>query len=33
MEVEHAQGSDTTHLYLVNTEVMGHGSEVREGMI
>ena len=33
MGVEHAQGSDTTHLYLANTRAVGHGSEVREGMV
>ena len=33
MEVEHAQGSSTTHLYLANTEVVGHGSKVKEGMV
>ena len=33
MEVEHVQGSGTTHLYLTNTRVVGHGSEVREGMV
>ena len=27
MEVEHAQGLGTTHLYPTNTEVVGHGSE------
>ena len=32
MEVEHAQGSDTTHLYLANTGVVGHGLEVRDGI-
>ena len=31
MGVEHAQGSCTTHLYLVNIGVVGHGSEVRKG--
>ena len=33
MEVEHAQGPSTTNLYLANTGVVGHGSEVREGMV
>ena len=33
MEVEHAQGSDTTHLYPANTGVVGHGLEVREDMV
>ena len=33
MEVEHAQGSSTTHLYSANTSAMGHGSEVREDMV
>ena len=31
--VEHAQGSDTTHLYLAATGTVGHKSEIREGMI
>ena len=33
MEVEHAQGSSTTHLYPANTKVVGYGSEIREGMV
>ena len=33
MGAEHAQGLCTTHLYPANTGVMGHGSEVREGMV
>ena len=33
MEVECAQGLGTTNLYLANTRVVGHGSEVREGMV
>ena len=33
MEVEHAQGPDTTNLYLTNTRVVGHELEVREGMV
>ena len=32
-EVEHAQGSGITNLYLANTKVVGHGSKVREGMV
>jgi len=28
-----AQGSDTTYLYLANTREVGHGSEVREGVV
>ena len=31
--MEHAQGSGTTNLYLANTRVVGHGLEVREGMV
>ena len=31
--MEHAQGPGTTNLYLANTGVVGHGSEVREGMV
>ena len=27
------QGPDTTSLYLANTRVVGHGSEVRGGMV
>ena len=33
MEVEHVQGLGITHLYLANTGVVGHGSEVRNGMV
>ena len=33
MEVEYAQGSNITHMYLANTGVVGHRSEVREGMV
>ena len=33
MEVEHAQGSGTTHFYLANIGEMGHGSEVKKGMV
>ena len=33
MGVEHAQGLGTTQLYLATTSTMGHGSEVREGMV
>ena len=33
MEVEHAQISGTTNLYLVNIGVVGHGLEVREGVV
>ena len=33
MGAEHAQGSGTTHLYPANTGVVGHGSDVREGMV
>ena len=33
MEVEHAQGSGITNLYLANIRVVGYGSEVREGMV
>ena len=33
MKVEHTQGSGTTHLYLANIEAVGHGLEVREGVV
>jgi len=33
MGVEHAQGSSTTHLYPANIGTVGHGPEVREGMV
>ena len=33
MEVEHAQGVGTTPLYLTNMGVVGHWSEIREGMV
>ena len=29
----YTQGSDTIYLYPVNTEEVGHGSEVREGVV
>ena len=32
-KLEHAQGPNTTGLYLANIGVMGHGSEVRGGMV
>ena len=32
-EVEHAQDSSTTNLYPANIGVVGHGLEVREGMV
>ena len=32
-EVEHAQAPSTTNLYPANTGVVGHESEVREGMV
>ena len=32
-EVEHAQSPHITNLYPTNTGVVGHGSEVREGMV
>ena len=32
-EVEHAQGSSTTNLYLANIGVVGHESEIRKGMV
>ena len=32
-EVEHVQGLGTTNLYPANTGVVGHGLEVREGMV
>ena len=32
-ELEHAQGLNTTNLYPANTGVVGHGSEVRRGMV
>ena len=31
--MEHVQGPGTTNLYPANTGVVGHGSEVREGMV
>ena len=31
--MEHAQGLGNTNLYLANTGVVGHGSEVKEGMV
>ena len=33
MGVEHAQDLGITNLYLANTGAMGHGLEVREGMV
>ena len=33
MGVEHKQGLDTTHLYPANIGAVGHGSEVRKGMV
>ena len=33
IEVEHAQGSCTTYLYPANTGVVGHRSEVRNGIV
>ena len=30
---EYAQGLGTTNLYPTNTGVVGHGSEVRKGMV
>ena len=33
MEVKHAQGPGTTHLYPANTGAVGHGLEVREDMV
>ena len=33
MEVKHTQGIGTTYLYQANTEEVGHGSEVREGVV
>ena len=33
MEVEHPQGSGTTHLYPTNTGVVGHNLEIREGIV
>ena len=32
-EVELALGPGTTNLFPANTEVVGHGSEVREGIV
>ena len=32
-EVEHLQGLGTTNLYPANTGVVGHGPEVRDGMV
>ena len=31
--MEHAQGLGTTNPYLTNTEMVGHGPEVKEGMV
>ena len=33
MGVEHAQDSGTTNLYPTNTGAMGHGLEVRKGVV
>ena len=33
MELEYAEGSGTTHLYPANTGGVGHGLEVKEGMV
>ena len=33
MELEHAQGLGTTNLYPANIGVVGHKSEVKEGMV
>ena len=33
MEVEHAQDLGIIHLYPTNTRAVGHGLEVREGMV
>ena len=33
MKVEHAQGSNTTYLYLANIGEVGHEFEVREGVV
>ena len=33
MKVEHTQGSSTTYLYQPNTREVGHGFEVREGVV
>ena len=33
MKVEHTQGLGTIHLYLANIEAVGHGLEVREGVV
>jgi len=33
MEVEHSQGSSTTHLYPANTGVVGRRLEVRKCMV
>ena len=32
-EMEHVQSLGTTNLYLTNTRVVGHGLEVRGGMV
>ena len=31
--MEHAQGSSTTNMYPANIGMVGHGPEVREGMV
>ena len=33
MGVEHTQDSSTTNLYLANSVAVGHGLEVREGVV
>ena len=33
IELEHAQGTDTTSLYPANTGVVGYGSDVRGGIV
>ena len=33
MKAKYAQGQGTTHLYPANTRVVGHGSEVKKGMV
>ena len=33
MEVKHTQGIGTTYLYQANIEEVGHGSEVRKGVV
>ena len=33
MEVKHTQGIGTTYMYQANTEEVGHGSKVIEGVV